>query len=454
MNSEDGSLWESFPQKLQSLKGAKRYVDSFRAPLQGLTRMKTQQVHALRACSLVVIPLSEERTPPPGGFPRDLSGMNLTTGAGLIQDVAQGMKIVPPNLSMEVCLDSMVLLQLLEATTGMGYCRICCQPSPRCHCMGDHQHAPMETWSQMMARMPRQGVAASVGGPPTPGTATTDVQEQGVLPPPPGLRPPDFTNWSLPLLEAPMTGTLPMPSGGLPGIGRQIGPWPLGQGAPTPPMQVPSTPQGMLQVRQPSPNQPATPYEQVIQPLIQPATPYQQAVQPPRRLAGRGLLARPTSDRATPAADGTIPDCRRQQARGWGIRGRSVSHPGRGRRMTTNAPSTTPQGDAQSQPSLRSQTRCPDPAEVAAKYCSSGWQRDLEHLLKVYYKHTVRTSFRESEWAPLRELFFDRLMPKKAEVLMIKEESPLDYMPYIAEEFHRATVLWLNGLLEFSLWIK
>ena len=83
----------------------------------------------------------------PGGFPRDLLGMNLTSWAGLIQDVAQGIKIVPPNLSMEVCLDSMVLLQLLEATTGMGYCRICCQPSPQCRCMDDYQLAPMETWS-------------------------------------------------------------------------------------------------------------------------------------------------------------------------------------------------------------------------------------------------------------------------------------------------------------------
>ena len=156
--------------------------------------MKDQQVHALRACSLVAIPPSEERTPPPGGFPRDLSGMNLTSWAGLIQDVAQGMKVVPPNLAMEVCLDSMILLQLLEASTGMGYCRICCQPSPQCCCPGDYQQAPTETWSQLMARMPGQGVAASIGGPTTPGTATTEVQEQGVPLPPPGLQPPDFTN--------------------------------------------------------------------------------------------------------------------------------------------------------------------------------------------------------------------------------------------------------------------
>ena len=243
---------------------------------------------------------------------------------------------------MEVCLDSMVLLQLLEATRGMGYCRICCQPSPRCCCSGDYQLAPMETWSQMMARMPGQGVVASIGGPTTPGTAPAEVQEQGVPLPPPGLHPPDFTNWSLPFPEAPMTGGLPTPSGGLPSIVRQtVGPWASGQRAPALPMQAPSVPQGMLPFHQLGPHYPATPYEQAVQlqsqptapyeqavqPSNQPATPYQQAVQPPRRPAGRGLLAQTTSDRATPAANQTIPDHGRQHARGWGIRGRSVSHP-------------------------------------------------------------------------------------------------------------------------------
>ena len=98
-----------------------------------------------------------------------------------------------------------------------------------------------------MARMPGQGVAASVGGPTTPGAATTEVQEQGVPPPPPGLHPLDFSNWSLPFPEAPLTGGLSTPSGGLPGIGRQTaGPWASGQKAPALPMQVPSAPQGML----------------------------------------------------------------------------------------------------------------------------------------------------------------------------------------------------------------
>ena len=412
-------------------------------------------MHALRACSLVVIPPSEERTPLPGGFLRDLSGMNLTSWAGLIQDVAEGMKVVPPNLSMEVCLNSMVLLQLLEATTGMGYCRICCQPSLQCHCLGAYQPAPTETWSQMMARVPGQGVVASIGGPTTPGTATAEVQEQGVPSPPPGLHPPDFTNWSLPLPEAPLTGGLPVPSGGLPGVGRQtVGPRAPGQWAPAPPMQLPSTPQGMLLVHQPRPRHPATPYQQAVQPLSQPATLYQQAVQPPRRPVGRGGAAQLPSNRATPAAGQTIPDRGRLQARGRGIRGRSVSHPGHERGMATNVPLTTAPGATQPQPGCRARPRCSDPAVLASKYCSSGWRRDLEHVLKVYYKHSIQAPFREQEWARVRELFFDRFIPKKAEALAIKEESPLEYMPFIAEEFYRATGLRLHDLPEFTLWIK
>ena len=49
-----------------------------------------------------------------------------------------------------------------------------------------------------MDRIPGQGVAASTGGPTTPGTAPTEVPEQGAPSPPLGLPPPDFTNWSLP----------------------------------------------------------------------------------------------------------------------------------------------------------------------------------------------------------------------------------------------------------------
>ena len=143
--------------------------------MQGLTHMQDRQVHALRACSLVAIPPPEQRTPPPGGFPRDLPTLNLTGWAGLIQDVAQGMRMVPSNLSVEVYVDSMVVLQLLEATTGMGYCRICCQPTPSCLCSGAYTSTPTEIWSQPMASVPGQGVAASSAGSTTSEASTVEV---------------------------------------------------------------------------------------------------------------------------------------------------------------------------------------------------------------------------------------------------------------------------------------
>ena len=119
MQLEDDSLWESFPKILETLDGAKRYINAFRAPLQELNNLKSEQVHGLRACSGLAIPSVMERMPPPGGFPKDLSELNLSSWAGLIQDVVQGLQAVPPNLNLEVCLTTMVLLQLLEATTGV-----------------------------------------------------------------------------------------------------------------------------------------------------------------------------------------------------------------------------------------------------------------------------------------------------------------------------------------------
>ena len=54
----------------------------------------------------------------------------------------------------------------------------------------------------------------------------------------------------------------------------------------------------------------------------------------------------------------------------------------------------------------------------------------------------------------VRELFFDCFIPKKDEAIILKEESPLEYMPFIAEEFYRATGIRLHELPEFTLWIK
>ena len=64
---------------------------------------------------------------------------------------------------------------------------------------------------------------------------------------------------------------------------------------------------------------------------------------------------------------------------------------------------------------------------------------------RTYYKYNV-ASYKEAEWVRLRDKFFTHFLPHKEEALGIKERCPMDYMPYIEEQFWRATGLHLNGL--------
>ena len=327
MQSEDDSLWESFSQALETLEGARRYISAFRAPLQELSNLNPHQIYALRACSLLAIPPPTERTPPLGGFPSDLSELNLLGWAALVQDVAAGLQAVPPDLSHDVGLQVMVLLQLLEATTGVGFCHFCCHPGSWCKCMEVYQQAPTKSWSQIVEQTPGYGVTASSGGMTTP--STTAAGMPGYVAPPLGLTPPDFSSWSLPPPEVSLSRGLPTASQGLPGIGRSnmirgtverharpqwvLGPRAPAQGPQAPPMLVLHAPQ-------------------VAPPLCQPppswaATPYQQAVQPPGKSTGRGVTFDSPSDKAAPTGGQTTEDRGRQKTRGWGDGGQLASLP-------------------------------------------------------------------------------------------------------------------------------
>ena len=103
----------------------------------------------MRACSLLVIPPPKEREPPPGGFPKDLSDLNLSNWAGLVQDVASGLLAPPPNLGSDVSLAAVALLDLLEKTTGWVYCHFCYHLGFKCACMG----AFPPSWSQVVGEL-------------------------------------------------------------------------------------------------------------------------------------------------------------------------------------------------------------------------------------------------------------------------------------------------------------
>ena len=123
--------------------------------------MNPQQIHALWACSLLAIPTPTERMPPPGGFLTDLFELNLLGWAALVQDVVAGLQAVPPNLGRDMGLPVVALLELLEATTGVGFCHYCCKLGSQCKCMGAYQLAPPKSWSQIVEQNPGYGVTAS-----------------------------------------------------------------------------------------------------------------------------------------------------------------------------------------------------------------------------------------------------------------------------------------------------
>ena len=202
----------------------------------------------MRACSLLVIPPPKEREPPPGDFPKDLSDLNLLSWAGLVQDVASGLLVPPPNLGSKVSLPTVALLELIEKTTGWGYCHFCYHLGSRCTCMGAYSPMPPLSLSQVVGELPGCGATASSGGMTAPSTPAAGMSRY--LPPPPGLPPIDFSKWRLPPPEAPPN---------LPGVGRSNRlrgtvkritgtpcPGGLAQWMPAPPASTPCAPQTVL----------------------------------------------------------------------------------------------------------------------------------------------------------------------------------------------------------------
>ena len=231
--------------------------------------------------------------------------------------------------------------------------------------------------------------------------------------------------------------------------------WAPAQLAQAPPMMAPHTPQMALPLRQP--------------PRSRKATPYQQAVQLTGKSTGRGVTFDSTADKAAPTGGQSTEDHGRQRTRGWGDGGRSVSHP-RGvqektnRQMpclegelpsgaTQNVPQTTASEGTPPQWGGHAKTLPHNPAQLAAKYRITGWRKDLKYVFKVYYKHNF-PSYKEGEWVKMKDKFFPHFLLHKEEVLDIKERCPMDFMPYIEDQFWRATGLRLHGLRDFMAWIK
>ena len=196
MQSGEDSLWESFPRILKSQEGVRGYINAFRAPFQELPSLSPQQMYTLWVCFLLVIPPPIGRTVPQGGFLIDLTELNLSGWADLVQDMVAGLQALLPRLCLDLGTQVIALLQLLEAATGVGFCHHCCHPRPRCTCTGASQSAPPTSWCQIVQQTQGYGVNSTSRG-------VTDLSTPmggmpGYVVPPPGLTPSDFSIWSIP----------------------------------------------------------------------------------------------------------------------------------------------------------------------------------------------------------------------------------------------------------------
>ena len=135
----------------------------------------------------------------------------------------------------------------------------------------------------------------------------------------------------------------------------------------------------------------------------------------------------------------------------------SKQMPCQGGEHPSRAPSNVPPASApastlpQSGSGVRASPK--DPLRNASRYRSARWRKDLEHVLKIYYRHNV-ASFKEVEWSKMKEKFFTHLLQCKEEWRDIKENHPMSYMPYMEDHFYVATDLRLHGLRDFTRWIK
>ena len=373
-------------------------------------------MNTLRVCSLLVIPPPIGRTVPQGGFLSDLTELNLSGWADLVQDMAAGLQVLLPMLCLDLGTPVIALLQLLEAATGVGFCCHCCHPRPHCTCTGASQLAPPMLWSQIVQQTQGYGVTSTSRG-------VTDLSTlmggmPGYVAPPPSLTPPDFSIWSIPPLEVPLPPGLPASPLHQPPMGRaSLLRATMNQQAQmlqTPGLQAPTSQAQALRATVPQAPMPSAPKSQApppqapqtVPPLHQPlpssrsqlATPYQQAVQPPVKPKGRGVTFDTSTDkvaavRGQNANSHGRPRTHNRDNKTW------PTSPGRGARerssirttgkqmlrqvsefpsgTTHNAPRDSTPGSTSHQCS--SSTRAPkDPLRRVAQFRSQGWKKDLE----------------------------------------------------------------------------
>ena len=84
---------------------------------------------------------------------------------------------------------------------------------------------------------------------------------------------------------------------------------------------------------------------------------------------------------------------------------------------------------------------------------TSGWKRDLTHIISCYWKDQV-SPLNSDEWVEAINQFIRAMRAQKeSEWVDIKELTPLEYMPYITRLFQKVASVGLSGLGNYTGWV-
>ena len=185
----------------------------------------------------------------------------------------------------------MTLLQQLEAVTQVRLCHLCYYLYTNCRCAGVPLSTPLTSWSQIMERTLGYRMTASSSGVTTPSTSLGGMS--GLVPPPPGI---STSPWEAPIPQQLVTTLSHRPPIGR---GEQL------KAALSMRTPVPQVPHIAPAICQPPPL-----------PRGQPATPYQQVVQPPSRTSGLRVSYDSSATKPAPTGSWDIDVHGRQVSRG------------------------------------------------------------------------------------------------------------------------------------------
>ena len=381
---------------------------------------------------------------PQGGFPNNLVQINLSDWASLVQDVAASLQALPPGLSN--CLDPEVLnlLHHLEAIPEVKFCHLCYHLETNCRCQEVPLLAPPTSWSQIVKQTPGYGMTASSGGVTTPSTSSGGVS--GLVPSPPGISIWNLFQWKSSLPPQPvMTLAYRPPTGRAEWLKAAMSIRGL----------VPQAPQMAPAICQ-----------LPLLPWSRPATLYQQLVQPLSKSSGLGVTFGSSASKPAPTDSWDTDVHGRQATQGQDDGLRPASHPRGGQEVpfigkTSNQkprqeggrPAGAPHNIPPSSTLGIKKASPKNPLENITNYRSAGWRKDLSHILRSFYKYYY-PSHREVEWDKLKVKFLDYLGQCQEEWKTIKEEEPLQYMPYMEHHFKALTGIRLKGLSQFTGLIK